>query len=56
MARWFVNERSVATMVAQLEESLPAADLVLDAETLARIDAIDAAIPCAMTEDGLRRL
>jgi aryl-alcohol dehydrogenase-like predicted oxidoreductase len=45
-----------ATTVAQLEESLPAADLVLDAEALARIDAIDAAIPCAMTEDGLRRL
>jgi aryl-alcohol dehydrogenase-like predicted oxidoreductase len=45
-----------ATTVAQLEESLKAADLVLDAATLARIDEIDAEIPCAMTEDGLRRL
>lgn len=45
-----------ATTVAQLEESLKAADLVLDAATLARIDEIDAGIPCAMTEDGLRRL
>ncbi|MCA1962473.1 MAG: aldo/keto reductase [Prosthecobacter sp.] len=45
-----------ATTVAQLEESLQAADLILDAETLARIDEIDAAIPNPMTEDGLRRL
>ncbi len=45
-----------APTVAQLEESLPAADLVLSAETLARIDEIDAAIPNPMTEDGLRRL
>ncbi|MCP5560783.1 MAG: aldo/keto reductase [Verrucomicrobiaceae bacterium] len=45
-----------ATTVAQLEESLKAADLVLDAETLARIDEIDVAIPNPMTEDGLRRL
>lgn len=45
-----------ATTVAQLEESLKAADLVLDAATLARIDEIDAEVPCAMTEDGLRRL
>ena len=45
-----------ATTVAQLNESLAAADLVLSAETLARIEAIDEAIPCAMTEDGLRRL
>ena len=44
------------TSVAQLEALLPAADLGLDAETLARIDAIDEAIPCPMTEDGLRRL
>ena len=40
----------------QFEESLKAADLILDAETLARIDEIDAAIPNPMTEDGLRRL
>jgi aryl-alcohol dehydrogenase-like predicted oxidoreductase len=45
-----------ATTVAQLEESLAAADLVLGAETLARIDAIDEALPNPMTEDGLRRL
>jgi aryl-alcohol dehydrogenase-like predicted oxidoreductase len=45
-----------ATSVAQLEEVLPAADLVLDAETLARIDEIDEQIPTPMTEDGLRRL
>jgi aryl-alcohol dehydrogenase-like predicted oxidoreductase len=45
-----------ATTLEQLEESLEAADLILDAETLARIDEIDAAIPCPMTEDGLRRL
>jgi len=45
-----------ATTVEQLNESLKAADLVLDAETLRRIDEIDEAIPCAMTEDGLRRL
>src|SRR5690606_17234213 len=34
-----------ATSVEQLEESLAAADLILDAETLARIDQIDAEIP-----------
>jgi len=45
-----------ATTVAQLNESLAAADLVLSGETLARINEIDEAIPCAMTEDGLRRL
>ncbi len=44
------------TTVAQLEENLTAADLVLDAETLRRIDQIDAEIPLPMTEDGLRRL
>jgi aryl-alcohol dehydrogenase-like predicted oxidoreductase len=45
-----------ATTVAQLDEILPAAELTLDPETLARIDEIDAAIPNPMTEDGLRRL
>ncbi|WP_417744673.1 aldo/keto reductase [Rosistilla oblonga] len=45
-----------ATSVDQLNESLPAADLVLDAQTMERIDAIDAEIPNPMTEDGLRRL
>ncbi len=45
-----------ATTVAQLNESLLAADLTLSAETLQRINDIDEAIPCPMTEDGLRRL
>jgi aryl-alcohol dehydrogenase-like predicted oxidoreductase len=40
----------------QLEEHLLAAELVLDAETLERIDQIDFEIPTPMTEDGLRRL
>ncbi len=45
-----------ATTLAQLEENLAARDLILDAETLRRIDVIDEAIPTPMTEDGLRRL
>jgi aryl-alcohol dehydrogenase-like predicted oxidoreductase len=45
-----------ASTAQQLREALPAADLVLDASVLARIDAIDQAIPNPMTEDGLRRL
>lgn len=45
-----------ATSVSQLEEILPAIDLVLDRETLLRVDEIDEAIPNPMTEDGLRRL
>ena len=45
-----------AVTLAQLEESLKAADVILDAETLRRIDEIDEAIPNPMTEDGLRRL
>lgn len=45
-----------ATSVTQLNESLLAADLVLDAETLQRLDQIEVDIPNAMTEDGLRRL
>lgn len=44
-----------ATSVTQLDESLAAADLVLDQQTLDRIDEIDVAIPNPMTEDGLRR-
>lgn len=44
------------TSVEQLEQALAAADLGLDAETLARIDQIDVEIPTPMTEDGLRRL
>ena len=42
--------------IDQLEENLAAADLVLDADTMVRIDRIDAEIPNPMTEDGLRRL
>lgn len=45
-----------ATTVAQLNESLKAADLILDAETLQRIDDMEVEIPNPMTEDGLRRL
>lgn len=45
-----------ASTLEQFEESLAAVDLILDAETLARIDEIDAEIPNPMTEDGLRRL
>ena len=45
-----------ATTVEQLEESLAAAELVLNNETMARIDEIDFEIPTPMTEDGLRRL
>lgn len=45
-----------ATTMQQLDESLAARDLVLDADTLAAIDSIDAEIPTPMTEDGLRRL
>lgn len=45
-----------ATSTEQLAESLAAVDLILDDETLARIDEIDAEIPTPMTEDGLRRL
>jgi aryl-alcohol dehydrogenase-like predicted oxidoreductase len=45
-----------ATTVDQLKESLGAKDLILDAQTLARINEVDVAIPNPMTEDGLRRL
>ncbi len=45
-----------ATTTVQLQESLEAKDLVLDQETLARIDQVDHEIPTPMTEDGLRRL
>jgi len=45
-----------ASSVEQLDETLAAGDLILDAETLARIDQIDFEIPTPMTEDGLRRL
>jgi len=45
-----------ANTVEQLQELLVADDLILDPETLARIDEIDFEIPTPMTEDGLRRL
>ncbi len=45
-----------ATSVEQLNESLEAADLILDPQTLDRINQIDFEIPTPMTEDGLRRL
>ena len=45
-----------ATTLEQLDESLAAKDLILDAETMARIDEIDVAIPNPLGEDGLRRL
>lgn len=45
-----------ATSLEQLEESLEAVDLILDAETLERIDQVEVDIPCALREDGLRRL
>ena len=45
-----------ATTLTQLEESLQARDLLLDQETLARIDELDAELPNPMIEDGLRRL
>lgn len=45
-----------ATTVSQLNESLEARDLILDQETLQRIDQLDIEIPNPMTEDGLRRL
>lgn len=45
-----------ATTVAQLDESLAAKDLILDTETMAKIDEIDQLIPNPLKEDGLRRL
>lgn len=59
---WSKQHDFVASSIAgvssleQLGPILFARDLILDAETLARIDAIDAEIPLPMTEDGLRRL
>jgi len=45
-----------ATTVAQLEESLGASDLIIPADVLDRINAIEEEIPNAMKEDGLRYL
>ncbi|APZ90446.1 aldo/keto reductase [Fuerstiella marisgermanici] len=45
-----------ATTVEQLDESLAAKDLILDADTMNRIDEIDQDIPNPLREDGLRRL
>lgn len=45
-----------ATRVEQLEAALPASDMRLSEDLLAKIDQIDVDIPNPMTEDGLRRL
>lgn len=45
-----------ATSVAQLDESLQAVDLILDNQTLSRIDEVDSDVPNPLREDGLRRL
>ena len=45
-----------ATSVEQLDESLAAKELILDSETMNRIDEIDEQIPNPLKEDGLRRL
>ena len=45
-----------ASGLAQLDETLAAADLVLDAETLAAIDQVEREIPLSYGEDGLRFL
>ncbi len=45
-----------ATSLDQLSESLAARDLILDDETMVRIDEVDFDLPNPMTEDGLRRL
>ncbi|MGK0184719.1 MAG: aryl-alcohol dehydrogenase-like predicted oxidoreductase [Verrucomicrobiales bacterium] len=44
-----------ATTIAQLEESLAAADLTLDAAILEKIDQIEELYPNSFHEDGLRR-
>lgn len=44
-----------ATSVEQLAETLEAKDLILEHETLRRIDAVDRTIPTPLMEDGLRR-
>jgi hypothetical protein len=41
--------------VEQLAETLEAKDLILEHETLRRIDAVDRTIPTPLMEDGLRR-
>ena len=45
-----------ASHVDQLDDSLKAAHVVLDDETLAKIDTIEQDIPLSFAEDGLRRL
>lgn len=45
-----------ATTLEQLEDNLQAADLILDAATLQRLNDLEVEIPNPMTEDGLRRL
>jgi aryl-alcohol dehydrogenase-like predicted oxidoreductase len=43
-----------ASSVGQLDDTLAAADLTLDDETLARIDAVERELPHSYGEDGLR--
>ncbi|MEM7011383.1 MAG: aldo/keto reductase, partial [Verrucomicrobiota bacterium] len=45
-----------AVRLSDLDDTLAAADLVLDEETMQRIEQIHVEIPNPMTEDGLRRL
>lgn len=45
-----------ASVVEQLDDTLAAENVVLDAETLARIDAVEADLPRSFGEDGLRNL
>jgi len=45
-----------ASHVDQLETTLAAGSIDLDAETMAKLDQIEVDIPNAMPEDGLRRL
>ena len=45
-----------ATHIDHLDDFIAAASLVLDQETIQRIDQIDVELPNPMTEDGLRRL
>jgi aryl-alcohol dehydrogenase-like predicted oxidoreductase len=45
-----------ASHVDQLKDTLDAGNVDLDAETITKIEQIEADIPNAMPEDGLRRL
>ena len=51
-----MNLKTILMLVEQLDESLAAKELVLDSETMNRIDEIEEQIPNPLKEDGLRRL